>query len=273
LNNPALNPLYELGARPLRVTSDCADVPYTLRAYFAYRYRLPFAWAREMVGAGRDPRYMSGAHPVGLHVWTEFRTPRRLIEGISSEVHSGYLRTAPNVEDSDFYQAALTPGAIRPGTVYYDPNGHVLIVYEIRPDGEVLMFDGHPGNWVTQSSLTRRHVIGTWHSGGGFKNFRPIAVRNGRVVRTPNAQIADYGGYAPFDRDARRVAGVAVPFEVYVRSRLARNSGVLGTSIMVASRRDDADVDVELSPAAAARRWPSTARAARRAFTRESSWQ
>lgn len=242
LNDPSINPLYEPGARPLRLRADCADVPYVLRAYFAYRHQLPFAWARRMRGRGRDARYLSNARPEGLRVWTEYATPRALLQSIGSEVHSGYFRTAPEVENSDFYQAAIAPGAIRPGTVYYDPNGHVLMVYHIREDGEVLMFDGHPDNSVTHSRLARRHVIGRASQGGGFKNFRPIVWDHGTVVQLPNAAIADFGGRTPFDRSGFVVSGQRVSFEEWVRARLgtvggtATRTGTRGTPIQGALR-------------------------------------
>ncbi len=42
-------------ARPLRFRADCADVPYVLRAYFAYRNRLPFVWTRRPPAAATTP--------------------------------------------------------------------------------------------------------------------------------------------------------------------------------------------------------------------------
>ena len=99
LNNPALNPLFERGARPMHFRADCADVPYILRAYFSYRHQLPFAYARDMHGYGRDARYFAASRPSGIKLWTDFVTPRELFEQIGSDVHSGYFRTAPEIED------------------------------------------------------------------------------------------------------------------------------------------------------------------------------
>src|SRR5690242_14960662 len=48
LNDPAINPLYEDTTQALRFHADCADVPYILRAYYAYRHDLPFSYARTM---------------------------------------------------------------------------------------------------------------------------------------------------------------------------------------------------------------------------------
>jgi hypothetical protein len=177
-----------------------------------------------MRGSGRDRRYLSNARPVGLRSWMEFSTPRALLNSIASDVHSGYFRTAPDVENADFYQAAIAPGAIRPGTTYYAPNGHVLIVYEIQPDGEVLMFDGHPDNSVTPSSLTRRHIIGSARQGGGFKNFRPQSWINGRLVRAPNRVLADFDGTSEYDARRFVVAGQQATYHAWVRASLSTSN-------------------------------------------------
>jgi hypothetical protein len=221
LNDPTINPLHEAGARPLEFRADCADVPYVLRAYFAYRHGLPFAFAARMRGHGRDARYLTEAHPEGIHLWTEYSTPRALLENIGSIVHSGYFRTAPDVEPADFYQVAISPGSIRPGTTYYDPNGHVLVVYEVRPDGEILLFDGHPGGSLTHKRFGDKLVLGTARLGGGFKNFRPFVYRNGTVIPTRNAQLRDFAGDVPFNRANFRVGGTQVGYHAWVRSRMS----------------------------------------------------
>ncbi|MFO0609075.1 MAG: hypothetical protein U0324_38270 [Polyangiales bacterium] len=221
LNDPAINPLHEAGARPLRFRADCADVPYILRAYFAYRNQLPFVWTRTMTGRGGDPRYLLDARPTGLRRWTEFATPRALFEGIGSEVHSGYFRQAPSLDAGDTYQAAVSRAAVRPGTVFYDPNGHVLVVYEVAPDGEVRFFDGHPDNSLSHPSLTARQEQGTARFGGGFRNFRPFTYRGGAPVFLRNRQLPLWGGAGVFDPARRRVAGSPAAFHEWVRARLA----------------------------------------------------
>lgn len=221
LNDPAINPLYEDTAQALRFHADCADVPYILRAYYAYRHDLPFSYARAMQGRGRDARYYRDAHPQGLRTWRESKTPRQLLHGLSSAVHSGFFRTAPAVASADFYQTAIDRNAVRPGTMFYDPNGHVLVVYTLRPDGEVLTFDGHPDGYLTYGRLTEKNVRGGVTQGGGFKNFRPITCQNGRVVQAKNAAITGFGGTAPFDRSRYQVDGQPVGFHAWVRAELA----------------------------------------------------
>lgn len=201
LNRPSINPLHVASGTPLRFRADCADVPYTLRAYFAFHHGLPFAWARSMRGHGGDPRYLRGARAEGQRLWSSFSTPRHLFEQLGSEVHSGYLRTSAESEDGDFYQATVAPGSIHPGSVYYDPNGHVLVVYEVSADGEVLLFDGHPDNSLSHVRLSSRYPLGTAASGGGFKNFRPLHWNGTRVGAARNASLRDFGGASQFDRN------------------------------------------------------------------------
>jgi len=227
LNDPTINPLFEHGARPLNFRADCADTPYTLRAFFSYRKGLPFAYARRMAGVGHDVRYLREAHPEGVRLWTDFSTPRALLESIGSDVHSGYFRTAPTIEDSDFYQTTVDRSGIRPGTMYYDPNGHVLVVYEVAADGEILMFDGHPDNSLTHPHFTERRPLGSMGQGGGFKNFRPFSYEGGRIVRAPNAAIPAFGGGTQFDHQRYAVAGQPVTFYAWIRAELATGSATV----------------------------------------------
>jgi hypothetical protein len=139
------------------------------------------------------------------------------------------FRTAPAIESADFYQTRVTRKAIRPGTMFYDPNGHVLVVYALRPDGEVLTFDGHPDGYLTHGELTEKNVRGGATQGGGFKNFRPISCQDGRVLQAQNAAIADFGGTAPFERSRYQVAGQPVGFHAWVRNQLVLDEARLAT--------------------------------------------
>ena len=46
---------------------------------------------------------------------------------IANAVHSGNGRTAADDDDTDYYPVPLTEESLRPGTIYADPYGHVLI--------------------------------------------------------------------------------------------------------------------------------------------------
>ena len=132
-------------------------------------------------------------------------TPGKVGEVFKSYVlHKRHLvpvvRTAPIVETSDFYQAAVDRRAVRPGTMFYDPNGHVVVLYEILADGAALFFDGHPDGSLTHGTLSEKNVRGGLSQGGGLKNFRPVRLQDGGVVQQRNVELSDYGGAAQFER-------------------------------------------------------------------------
>lgn len=229
LRDPSINPLFEPGAETLRFHADCADVPYILRAYFAYRHDLPFSYAKGMQGHGRDARYYCHACPAGLSTWLEAPTPRQLFEGIGRVVHSGYFRTAPSVESADFYQSAVDRRAVRPGTMFYDPNGHVVVIHEVLPDGTLRFFDGHPDGSLTHGSLSEKNVRGGLQQGGGLKNFRPVRLHNGVIVQQRNAELLEYGGAAQFDRSRYQVNGRPVDYYAWLKATLAAPAAAVTT--------------------------------------------
>ena len=84
-----------------------------------------------------------------------------------------------------------------PGTVFYDPNGHVLVVYEVTAQGEVRLFDGHPDNSLSHPTLSARQELGPARFGGGFR--RALALpdfdahgsrrQQGRNPQRPKRQV------------------------------------------------------------------------------------
>lgn len=218
LDNPAVNPLYVAGRR-LRFEADCADVAYILRAYYSWRRELPFAfvgavrWVRD-----RDGRYLA-TRPASLARWDQYASPWRLLHDLGSRVNSNWFRMQPEVEGGDWYTARVRRGDVRPGTAYYDPDGHVLVVYEVTPAGDVRLFDGHPGGSITARTLDERITPGSARVGGGFMNWRPIVLRGNEIHRPTNAELRDYDR-AQYDRSRRVVGGRSVAFDAWVRARL-----------------------------------------------------
>lgn len=202
IRNPA-NPYYGTDPEGVRFYSDCADFPYFLRAYFAWKNNLPFGYVADIASydaierRNNPPVLQPGEvlKPINIR-YTDlgnYPTARRSLipkKGASSglnfftemdrlqnSVSSGTLRIGPEYDGKiaqDFYSPALQPGSIRPGTTIYDPNGHVAVVYEVLPDGRVLCFDAHPDNSVTQCMFTARFARSRPAQGAGFKNFRPL---------------------------------------------------------------------------------------------------
>jgi hypothetical protein len=105
---------------------------------------------------------------------------------------------------TDFYPVKLGRDYIKPGTVIYDPNGHVAIIHKVTDDGRIFYIDSHPDNTLTSGMYTPKFSRSTPEQGSGFKKFRPLALveakmdRNGayvggRIVGARNAQLADFG--------------------------------------------------------------------------------
>ena len=197
-----------------RAVPDCADLPYYLRAYFAWKIGLPFALRDCDRGkTDRPPKCGPILHNEqaddsirGHGALERFRAFLRVL---ANRVHSGSARTALGDDETDFYPVALTRAALRPGTIYADPYGHVLMVaawIEQSPEHGGLLFavDGQPDNSVGR----KRFWEGTFmfasdiaSAGPGFKAFRPI-------VRTPKGDSA----FAPLPNQALRADRRFAPF-------------------------------------------------------------
>ncbi|MDB4928816.1 MAG: hypothetical protein JWM10_1300 [Myxococcaceae bacterium] len=221
LDRADLNPLAVPGRRST-FRADCADVPYILRAFFAWRRKLPFVHTSSLRAErpARDGRYAFTNRPTSTRRWTDYATPRRLLHDLGSTVHSGYFRMRPELDDSDTYPVRVDREAIRPGTAFYDPDGHVLVVYEVRADGEVRLIDGHPGGSFTARRFSAQLTLGSSWQGGGFRNFRPVYLRDGVVSRPANRELADFDPMVQHDPARWVVGGRALGYHDWVRTRL-----------------------------------------------------
>jgi len=221
LLNASVNPLHAPGDVRLGLHPDCADLAYTLRAYFAFKRDLPFGWVRAMGGDGGDPRYLMYGTPVAWSQWTRFATPREVFAEIPNHVHSGMFRLSVKVEEGDTYAARIDRATVRPGSNFYDTNGHVLVVTAVHDDGDVEFIDGHPDGSITHKHMTRSFIAGTARWGGGFRNWRPLRVEDGVVMRARNAEIADHDPRTQYNAANYLVQGQRVRYDEWVRDRLA----------------------------------------------------
>ena len=208
--DPSRNLLHDhLGLREddeggLILTPDCADLPFFLRGYFAWKLRLPFAYST--CGAGRPP--VCSERHTNLDPAPRTSELQRMQRFFSREVgwtvHSATGRTSPESETGDLYPTSLSPTTLRPGTVYADPYGHVLVVArrveQTRfSSGILLAVDAQPDQTVARKQYWRGNfmfAINPALGGAGFKHFRPI-VSSGESVRAlSNQEILlnpDYG--------------------------------------------------------------------------------
>jgi hypothetical protein len=216
LRDPSRNFLYNhLGLREdelkLVYRPDCADLPYFLRAYFAFKMGLPFGYSKcSRGGGGQAPtcpawfNIHSGAKQSGLAA----SFGHYLQSTVADTVHSGSARTRLSDNNTDYYPVSLKQQTLRPGTVYADPYGHVLVLVKRVPQsrgaaGIFLAVDGQPDGTVARKRFWRGNFLFAQDpalGGPGFKRFRPIMRdRNGGLRRLSNDEIAknpDYGDFS-----------------------------------------------------------------------------
>ena len=192
----------------LDVDVDCAKLPYLLRAYYAWKKGLPFSYVDAVSGAG-DLRFSKSANmPVSrtfiLDHGAGIDGPKAMRELLDTVYTATYRTDAGQTRGvrSDFYSPALQPGSIRPGTLIYDTNGHVGIVYRVDAAGRLSYMDAHPDYTITRSVYGAQFGQSPMRLGGGLKNWRPLqlvgahavggALVGGHIVFARNDQISDF---------------------------------------------------------------------------------
>jgi hypothetical protein len=194
---------------------DCADNPFFLRAYFAWKLGLPFGYhICDRGGIGRNPK-------TGQWITNEISSSRTqpvltfnaFLRRVMNDVQSGTARTALDDENSDYYPVSLERANLRPGIVFADPYGHTLVIVgwiqqtkghpglllsvDAQPDGTVGIKRFWKGNFLFNTS----EVIGE----PGFKAFRPVLLNNGVLSRMPNKSLTASAGYVPFSLQQRKM--------------------------------------------------------------------
>ncbi len=245
------NPFRASDPEGIYFRSDCADLPYDLRFYYAWKRGLPFAYESVMEprGSGRDIRYTKSGNEVAERktVWGGTQSGYEIMDELRDAISSASYRIHPDLEEPlepDLYSPAIDAKSIRAGTMIYDPNGHVATVFRVDPDGRIHYIDAHPDNSLTRGVYDVRFVRSRPGMGAGFKNWRPIQLvgaarladgtySGGRVVPAANKDIADYSveqffgnGERPADdadwtRASFTLNGETLDYYDYVRAKLA----------------------------------------------------
>ncbi len=196
---------------PFLFHADCAKWAYMLRAYYASKNGLPFSYVDKISGDfAADLRYAPTPnvalerHDI-VDTGTGINTQAELT-ALHDKVWSATYRMDPSAQapvEQDFYSPKIAPGAIRPGTAIYDITGHVMIVYDVTPDGSIRYMDAHPDETVSRGAYGPHVPKSPILLGGGFKNFRPLKLVGatlradgsyigGTVVPATNEEIADF---------------------------------------------------------------------------------
>ena len=239
----------------ITIRPDCADLPYFLRAYFAFKMGLPFGYSKCTRGDGGEPpkcfewfniqrveerpppEPKTAAHgvldmfgqqaphppmPVAMKPVAGPPKPQGLVPGFSrylpvvaDGVHSGSARTRLNDDNTDYYPVALNEDVLRPGTLFADPYGHVLVLAKrIAQTGDTagILFavDAQPDGTVARKRFWRGNFLFAQDpalGGPGFKRFRPIMrEKNGNLHRLNNAEIAKNPQYGNFSLDQAQMS-------------------------------------------------------------------
>jgi hypothetical protein len=124
---------------------------------------------------------------------------------LADAAQSGSGRTPADDETGDYYPVALSAESLRPGTVYADPYGHVLVLAKRIPQtptsgGILFAVDGQPDGTVARKRFWRGNFLFALDpgvGGPGFKRFRPVVpdTRDGATGgwrHLENKELPDY---------------------------------------------------------------------------------
>jgi len=224
------------------IRPDCADLPYFLRAYFAFKMGLPFGYSKcSRGGGGQPPRCVAWSSNLTSSSPSSERQPDaaqssegsatpasglaakqpglaasfgQYLRVVGDAVHSGSARTPLTDDNNDHYPVPLTQETLRPGTVYADPYGHVLVLARRVPQtagaaGVFLAVDAQPDGTVARKRFWRGNFLFAQDpalGGPGFKRFRSIVRdKNGALRRLTNNEIAKNPDYGDFSLEQSRL--------------------------------------------------------------------
>ena len=194
----------------LKLQPDCADLPYSLRTYFAWKRGLPMGVRKCTRGTNtKPPTCKSPEFYLNPDKSTDqFKKDVAVITGY--RVHSGNARTANDDDQTDFYPIELTRQSLRPGMTYADPYGHVLMIAHYTPDtkespGALYAVDAQPDGTITRKRFWRGNFLfdpELKSAGAGFKGFRPIICNDRNDAdschQLTNQELNHSSGFIPY---------------------------------------------------------------------------
>jgi hypothetical protein len=218
----------------LVIRPDCADLPYFLRAYFAFKMGLPFGYSNCSRGGGGKPpkcyQWLSiqkleaaRSSPSEENATASAPAAKRVglvasfgqaLKATADTVHSASARAPDGDDNTDYYPVPLTQDTLRPGTVYVDPFGHVLVLSKrvAQTDDAAGVFfavDAQPDGTVARKRFWRGNFLFAQDpklGSPGFKRFRPIVRdKNGALRRLSNNEIAKSPQYGDFSLEQTKL--------------------------------------------------------------------
>lgn len=249
LTSPTANPRFHDKHPPgMQFYADCADLPYILRAYFAWQRRLPFSfsvrYSKHPFVRGIEGKLSGNRIVDRYNIVAPGPDVRLALPAVHQFVSTEHFRIPPLYKGEhlpDHYPVRISRESIRPGTVIFDPDGHVAVVYRVTDDGRVLYIDAHPDNTLTRGIFNREFARAEPSMGAGFKRWRPqtlIGAKRvvdglvgGKIVLARDSELPDWSAEQFFGTRLPRpaswtngvfeVGGKAVDFHDYVRLTLA----------------------------------------------------
>ena len=195
----------------LRLEPDCADLPYFLRAYFAWKLGLPFGYSECSRGdGGKPPRcgHWRSNLDASLARGAALERMQVFLGDVAAAAQSGAGRAAGDDDRTDFYPTRLSRDTLRPGTVYADPYGHMLVVTHRLPQtgsegGLLFAVDAQPDGTVARKRYWRGNFLFAHDptlGSPGFKHFRPVVYTDeGGLRLLTNDEIERARAYGDFD--------------------------------------------------------------------------
>ena len=253
LTSAASNPLYRASnPASMHFYADCADLPYMLRAYYAWKNGLPFSYSTAVtpLGYSKDIRYTARGNVISSRrdLVDAGLDARRAIPQIVDTISSAHYRYPPNYTGRllpDHYPVKIARDSIKPGTIIYDPNGHVAVIYKVTGEGRIHYIDTHPDNSLTRGIYGKAFARSSPGMGAGFKRWRPQTLvgaaqgsdgsyHGGQIKLAADKDIADWSEEQFFGTELNRpklwsmgkfvLEAETLEYYDYVRRRLA-NAG------------------------------------------------
>jgi hypothetical protein len=210
----------------LYLRPDCADTPYFLRAYYAWKRELPHGFRQCSRGKGSAPRCgrLQGVlgrpdAPPDTRKGGELGAVQKYFgRTLAWGVHSGNGRTAFGADASDFYPLQLSRRSLRPGAIYADPYGHLFVIVELVPargktPGILYAIDGQPDGSITRKRFWEGNFLfnpDPTLGGSGFKGHRPLDLvktsEGKQLVALGDEEIAARPGYGDVSEEQSKLA-------------------------------------------------------------------
>ena len=280
LKNRTANPrYYNLNPDDLKdIFTDCADLPYTLRAYFSWMNDLPFSYPivlspapwrsaaadeikkqialleqqldtvgffkKQMIkgqirdlnkqlfgNSGKDIRYNKFGNIINEKRYVKNgMNINAVLTEVSTSISTASFRTNANNNTTsklfrDTYPVSISISSIKPGTILYDPNGHIAIVYKVADNGKIHLFDAHPDNSLSNITYGEKFSRTTVDVGGGFSNWRSFSYDDeDNVTATSNEDLSDFSLEQFQESTTFIFNGKSMDFYEYVRNKLFKGT-------------------------------------------------